>query len=105
LGIYITMVLLNASSRARHTGMSNNQCQGGGSKKPGLIPTKNQPAAVALAHRPHLRSIKQLNMMPDSRKNVTNGFGVGRRSTSVRYSAWNTNGTSANVCMLNNQGN
>lgn len=97
------MVLLNASSRARHTGMSNNQCQGGGSKKTGLIPTKNQPAAVALAHRSAIRSIKQTLEMPLSRQNVTNGFGIGRRATSVRYSAWNTNGTSANVCMMNSK--
>ena len=94
------MVLLNASSRARHTGMSTNICQGGGSKKPGLIPTKNQPAAVALAHKPALRSAKQLNMMPNSRKNVTNGFGIGRRNTSIRYSAWNTKGTSASASCL-----
>ena len=92
------MVLLNASSRARHTGMSTNICQGGGSKKPGLIPTKNQPAAAALAHKPALRSLLQINMMPQSRKNVTNGFGIGRRNTSVRYSAWNTNSTSAKIC-------
>lgn len=95
------MVLLNASTRARHTGMTSNICQGGGSKKPGLIPTTNEASSVAMARRSHIRSIAQLSMMDPSRRNVTNGFGVGRRPTSVRHSAWNTNGTSANVCMLN----
>ena len=94
------MVLLNASSRARNAAQTKNQCQGGGDKKAGLI-TRQVPSAVALAYKSHYRSLPKTLIMTSAQKNVTTGLGIGRKVTGIRKSAWNTNGTSANVCMLN----
>ncbi len=94
------MVLLNASSRARNATQTVNQCQGGGSKKPGLI-SRQVPAAVSMAYSSSYRSAPNTMIMQAWQKNVTNGVGVGRTITGIRQSAWNTNGTSANICMIN----
>lgn len=93
------MVLLNAASRARNATQTVNQCQGGGNKKPGLI-ARQVPAAVSLAYSSSYRSVPNTMIMQSWQKNVTNGMGVGRTITGIRTSAWNTNGTSANVCKL-----
>ena len=95
------MVLLNAASRARNVGQTKNQCQGGGPKKPGLIPRENKPAAVALQHKAHYKSLPQSMVMMPHQRNVTNGLGVGRKAQGIRFTAWNVNGTSARVCSIN----
>lgn len=94
------MVLLNASSRARNATLTKNQCQGGGDKKPGLIP-RQVSSAVSLAYSSSYKSAPNTMIMQRWQKNVTNGVGVGRTITGIRPSAWNTNGTSANVCKIN----
>ena len=97
---YISMVLLNSSSRARNATQTKNQCQGGGDKKAGLI-TRQVPSAVSLAYTPHYRSLQNTWVMMPFQKNVTSGLGIGRKATGIRKSAWNTNGTSAKVCSIN----
>ena len=94
------MVLLNASARARNATQTQNQCQGGGVKKPGLIP-RQVPSAVSMVYSSSYKSIPNTLIMQNWQKNVTNGVGIGRTITGIRKSAWNTNGTSANVCKLN----
>ena len=94
-------MLLNAASRARNTGMTNNLCQGGGPAKAGLIPIRNKSSAAMLAIQKHVKSVPQTWLMTPVQRNVTVNMGIGRRPQGVRFSAWNTNGTSANVCMLN----
>lgn len=94
------MVLLNASKRARNAAQTKNQCQGGGEKKAGLI-TRQVPSAVSLAYNSQFRSLANTMVMMPHQKNVTAGVGIGRKITGIRRSAWNTNGTSANVCMIN----
>ena len=93
------MVLLNASSRARNATQTVNQCQGGGNKKPGLI-ARQVPSSVSLAYSNSYKSLPNTMIMQAWQKNVTSGMGVGRTITGIRQSAWNTNGTSANVCSL-----
>jgi hypothetical protein len=95
------MVYLNSASRSRNAGQIVNQCQGGGPKKYGLIPREAKPAAVHLAHRTHYLSLSQSQMMKPHQMNVTANLGIGRRPHGVRFSAWNTNGTSAKVCSMN----
>ena len=95
------MVYYNASSRARNAGQTVNQCQGGGNKKYGLIPRENQPASVAQAHKAHYKSLAGTMKMAPHQTNVTNGMGIGRKVSAIRFSAWNTNGTSARVCSMN----
>jgi len=97
---YIIMVYLNASSRARNAAQTKNQCQGGGDKKAGLI-TRQVPSAVSLAYKSEFRSVANTLVMMPHQMNVTAGLGIGRKITGIRRSAWNTNGTSAKVCMLN----
>ena len=94
------MVLLNASARARNSTLTKNQCQGGGDKKAGLI-TRQIPSSVSLAYSPHYRSKTNILFMMPHQRNVTNGVGIGRRVEGIRISAWNTNGTSANICTIN----
>ena len=94
------MVLLNASSRARNATQTKNQCQGGGDKKAGLL-TRQIPSSVSLAYSSQFRSRTNLQFMMPHQQNVTAGLGVGRKVTGIRKSAWNTNGTSANICEIN----
>lgn len=92
------MVLYNSAKRSRTTGQIVNQCQGGGPKKYGLIPREAKPASVALAHASHYKSIAQTQVMGAHQRNVTASLGIGRKAMGMRFSAWNTNGTSAMVC-------
>jgi len=94
------MVYYNASSRARNATQTKNQCQGGGDKKAGLLP-RQVPSAVSLAYKFQYRSVANTLVMMPHQINVTSGLGIGRKIVGIRWSAWNTNGTSANVCMLN----
>jgi hypothetical protein len=100
------MVYSSGSSRSRYSSSITNKCQGGGNKKPGLI-TRIVPSAVSVAHlgasgtsgtgtQPHHKSLPQTMVMRTHQKNVTNGMGVGRKIHTIRQTAWNTNGTSAN---------
>lgn len=94
------MVLLNAASRARNSSQTKNQCQGGGDKKAGLL-TRQIPSSVSIAYSSEYRSRTNIMFMMPHQRNVTAGLGVGRKVTGIRKSAWNTNGTSANICMIN----
>jgi hypothetical protein len=102
------MVLSNSSSRARNKAQTIVQCQGGGSKKAGLIPRENQPSAVSIAHlggkplgsQGHHKSLVQSMIMMPHQKNLTISRGIGRNPP-VRFSAWNENQTSAKACALN----
>ena len=87
------MVYLNSSKRARSAAQTMNQCQGGGSKKTGLV-SRIVPSAVSLAHSSHRKSISQTLIMMPHQQNVSGSVGVGRRAP-IRHSAWNTNGTSS----------
>ena len=99
------MVYSSGSSRSRYSNSITNKCQGGGNKKPGLI-TRIVPSAVSVAHlgasgvdgkgtQPHHKSAPQTMIMMPHQRNVTNGMGIGRKVPSIRFGAWNTNGTSA----------
>ena len=94
------MTLYNASSRARNATQTKNQCQGGGEKKAGLI-SRQVPSAVSSIYKSQYRSLPNTMIMTSHQRNVTAGMGIGRKVTAIRRSAWNVNGTSANVCAMN----
>lgn len=87
------------SSKVAHKSTIVNQCQGGGSKKPGLIPRENSTASVSRAQYHEYRSQKNSLMMMPHQKNVTANLGIARKLPAIRKSAWNVNGTSASVAL------
>jgi hypothetical protein len=96
------MVYSSGAKRSRYSNSIVNQCQGGGSKKAGLI-SRVVPSAVSIMHlgggelgsQGHHRSLPQSMIMMPHQKNVTGGMGTGRKVKGIRHSAWNTIGTSA----------